>query len=70
MVVDRIPHNPPTHPLFEEEEDYISDEELARSYTVLYESWVNIVKINEDLRGQVHQLSQDNRALAKEVATL
>ena len=37
-VVDHIPHNPPAYPLFEEEEDEISAEELAHSYTVLSES--------------------------------
>ena len=40
------------------------------SYIILYESWVNTVKINENLQGQVLQLSQDNGALKKEVATL
>ena len=52
------------------EEDEISNEELAWSYTILYGSWVNTVKINENLQGQVLQLSQDNGALKKEVATL
>ena len=61
MVADKIPHNLSAHPLFKEEEDEISDKELARSY---------IVKINEDLKGQVHQLSQDNGALKKEAAIL
>ena len=38
VVADQIPQNPPTHPLFEEEEDEISNKELARSYIVVYES--------------------------------
>ena len=55
----------------EEENDEISDEELAGSYTiVLYEIWVNTIKINVNLQGQVSQLYQDNGALEKEVATL
>ena len=43
-VVDQIPHNPPAHPLFEEEEDDILGKEPSCSYTVLYKSWVNTVK--------------------------
>ena len=70
MVADKIPLNPLTDPLFKEGEDEISDEELACSYTILYKNWVNIVDINEDLQGQVHHLSQVNRALEKDVATL
>ena len=53
-----------------EEEDEISKEKLARSYTVMYKSWVNTIKINEDLQGQIHQLSLDKGTLKKEVATL
>ena len=56
--------------LIKEEEDEILDEELTRSYIIPYKSWVNIVKINEDLQGQVLQLSQDKGALEKELATL
>ena len=56
--------------MIEEEDDEISDEELACSYIVLCQNWVNSVKINKDLQGQIHQLNQDNGALEKEVATL
>ena len=70
VVADQIPKNPLAHLLFEGEDDDILDEWLEHSYTVLYESWVNIVKINEDLQGQVYQLTQDNRTLEKEVSTL
>ena len=61
LVPDPVPQIPQTHLLVEEEDDEISNEELAGSY---------IVKINENLQGQVLQLSQDNLALEKEVATL
>ena len=54
MVVDKVTENPPADPLFEEEEDEISDEELTWSCPILYESWVNTVKINEDLQGKFH----------------
>ena len=70
MVVDQLPHNLPTYPLFEEEEDEILEKELARSYTILYKIWVTTAKINEENQGQVHQISQDNEALEKKVATL
>ena len=70
MVANQIPQNPPIDPLFKKDDDEISNEELACSYTIQYESWVSIVKINEDLQGQVHQLSQDIRSLKKEVNTL
>ena len=33
----------------EEENDGISYEELAQSYTVMYENWLNVVKTNENL---------------------
>ena len=70
MVVDKVLENPSTNPLFKEGEDEISDEELAHSYTILYESWVNTIKINEYLQGQVHQLDEEYEALEREVATL
>ena len=70
VVAHKVPKNPPTDLLFEEGEDEFLDDELARSYIVLYESLVNTVKINEDLQGQVHQLKQVNKALEREVATL
>ena len=41
MVANHTPHNPPSDPLFDEEEDEISDEELSCSYMVFYENWAN-----------------------------
>ena len=54
----------------EEEDDEISDEELAQTYTVLYKKWIDVVKNNETLQAQVLQLSQDKGALEKEVAAI
>ena len=53
LVPNSVPHSPQTHLLAEEEEEEISDEELACSYAVLCKSWVNTIKINENLQGQV-----------------
>ena len=33
----------------DEEEDEISDEGLAQSYKVLYENWIDVVKLNKTL---------------------
>ena len=68
-VTNQIPHNPLAD-LFFEGDDGISNDELAHSCTVMYESWVTTIKINEDLQGQVHQLSQAKEALEEKVATL
>ena len=54
----------------EEEDDEISNEELAQPYTVLYKKWIDVVKNNETLQAQVLQLSQDKGALEKEVAAI
>ena len=51
MVADQIPQNPLAHPMIEEEEDEISNEELACSYSILYESWINTINIDADLQG-------------------
>ena len=55
--------SPQTLLLCEEEDEEISNEELAQSYTVLYENWVNILKIDENLQAYILQLSQDKGIL-------
>ena len=41
--------------LIDEENHEISYEEPAQSYTMLYENWIDVVKLNKTLQAQILQ---------------